>query len=237
MSDEHHAPSFQIRRKQSRRRRVRQTVLAGLIVLVVAGLAWLIGFSSVLGVNRVQVDGTSLVTADQVTAAAQVVTGTPLARVDGKAIAARVAAAIPEVASVTVSRHWPNTLVIHVTERAIVYQVQSSGAYQWVDATGDIFHSSPDAQAVPVVTVDTTDLQLVRDVATVVTSIPADVSPHVVSISAATGDSITLTLDDGRQVFWGSADQSDLKAQVIGPLLNIPGTVYNVSAPAYPAVH
>jgi len=235
--DDGHAASFQIRRKQSRRRRLRQGLLAVLIALVVVGLVWLVAFSSVLGVNRVQVDGTSLVTADQVTAAAQVVSGTPLARVDGKAIAARVTAAIPEVASVTVSRHWPNTLVIHVKERVIVYQVQAGGSFQWVDATGTVFHSSPDKQPVPVVTVDATDQQLVAGVATVVTALPADLLPDVTSIDAATRDSITLKLNDGRQVIWGSADQSDLKAQVIGPLLKVSGKVYNVSAPANPSVH
>jgi len=211
--------------------------LAALVVVVAAGLVWLVGFSSVLGVNRVQVTGASLVGADQVTAAAAVTPGTPLARVDSKALAARVTAAIPEVASVTVSRHWPNTLVIHVTERAIVYQIQLGGVYQWVDATGTVFHSSDDAQPVPVALIDTSDQQLMADVAAVVSALPADLLPHVQSVSAVTRDSITLSLDDGRQVVWGSADQSALKAQVLAPLLNVPGTVYNVSAPDNPAVH
>jgi len=237
MSDDGHPASFQIRRRQSRRRRVRQTLLGVLIVLVIAGLVWMVGFSTVLGVNRVQVTGANIVSADQVTAAAQVASGTPLARVNGKALAGRVTAAIPEVAAVTVSRHWPNTLVIHITERTVVYQVLMGGVYQWVDATGTDFHSSDDAQPVPVATLDTTDQQMMKDVATVVTALPADLLPHVASITAATPDSITLTLDDNRQIIWGSADQSDLKAQVIDPLLQVSGTVYNVSAPANPAVH
>ena len=235
MTDDRHAPSFQVRRQQSRRRRLRRSLLAALVVLVAVGLVWLVGFSTVLGVNQVQVDGTSLVSADQVLAAAQVVSGTPLARVNGKAIAARVET-IPEVADVTVSRHWPNTLVINVTERVVVYQVLTGGEYRWVDATGTAFHSSDDAQPVPVVTLNTTDQQLMGDVATVVTALPADLTPHVESIMAGTRDSITLSLDDGRQIVWGSAEQSALKAQVIGPLLQFPGTVYDVSAPANPAV-
>jgi len=230
------APSFQVRRQQSRRRRVRRGLLAALIVLVAAGLVWLVGFSTVLGVNRVQVVGTCLVSADQVTAAAQVVSGTPLPRVNGNAIATRVKAAIPEVASVSVARHWPSTLIIRVTERVLVYQVLLGGDFQWVDATGTVFHTSPDAQPAPVATLDTTDQQLMSDVATVVTALSADLKPHVQSITAATQDSITLSLDDGRDIIWGSADQSDLKAQVIDPLLKFPGTVYDVSAPANPAV-
>jgi len=210
-------------------------LLATLIFLVAAGLVWLIGFSTVLGVNQVRVDGTDLVAVDQVTAAAQIVSGTPLARVNGKAIASRVET-IPEVAQVTVSRHWPNTLIIHVTERVAVYQVLSGGDYRWVDATGTAFHSSLDPQPLPMVTLNTTDTQLMADVATVVTALSADLTPHVESIMAGTRDSITLSLDDGRQIIWGSSEQSDLKAQVIGPLLQFPGSVYDVSAPANPAV-
>ena len=236
MTDDRHAPSFQVRRQQSRRRRVRRSLLAASIVLVAAGLVWLIGFSTVLGVNKVQVQGTSLVSPDQVTSAAQVVSGTPLARVDGKAIAARVKAAIPEVAAVTVSRHWPSTLVIRVTERVLVYQVLFGGDFHWVDATGTAFHITPDAQPAPVVTLDTGDQKVMADVATVVTALPEDLEPHVQYITATTRDSITLSLDDGRDIFWGSAEQSDLKAKVVVPLLDFPGTVYDVSAPADPAV-
>ena len=48
-------------------------------------------------------------------------------------------------------------------------------------------------------------------------------------------DQITLVLRDGREVLWGSADESALKAQVIDRLLvSQKAGVYDVSVPGSP---
>jgi len=227
---------FQVRRRQARRRRLRRGIVIGLVAAVILTLAWLVGFSAVLSVQKVEGDGVTLVSADDVITAAAVPVGTPLIRVSQAAVAERVTAALPEAEAVTISRRWPNTLVIHVTERAIVYQVVYGGAYHWVSADGLKFHTTPDAQPVPIAVVPVDDQKLLADVAIVVQALPAALALHLASITALTADSITLYLDDGRQVMWGSAEQSDLKAQVIVPLMNVPGTVYDVSAPSNPAV-
>ena len=71
--------------------------VAALLVLVL--LAWLIGFSSVLGVRSVDVLGARTVTAAQVRAAAGIRTGTPLARLDLGAIRSRLSAVAPTAPS------------------------------------------------------------------------------------------------------------------------------------------
>ena len=52
----------------------------------------------------------------------------------------------------------------------------------------------------------------------------------------ATVDQISLVLRDERIVLWGSADESDLKAEVLGPLLSRPGQTYDVSVPGQATV-
>jgi len=236
MTDERAPIALQIKRRaQVRRRRRRVTVVVAVLVLA-AVAAWIVAYSPALTVRQVRVEGASLVTSDEVVAAAAVGLGQPMVRVDGGAVAARVTAALPAVASAKVSRQWPGTLVIKVTERAIVYQVASGGGYDWVSADGTVFNNSTDAQPVPQASVALNDPSLLGDVAVVVQALPADVATHVQSMAAPTPDSITIELDGDRQVVWGSADQSDLKAQVLVPLLNIPGHVYDVSAPSNPAV-
>jgi len=145
-------------------------------------------------------------------------------------------AALPEVGSVIVTRHWPGTLTIRVTERSIVFQVVDAGGYGWVSADGTVFHVSPDPQPVPTATTGVEGQKMLAAIATVVVALPTDLVSHVASVFAPTADSITLQLDDGRQIMWGSAERSDLKAQVVVPLLTVPGTVYDVSAPSNPAV-
>jgi len=228
--------ALQVRRRLTNRRRVRRRGIVVLVALLALLAAWVVVFSPVLSVRQVKVDGASIVSADDVQTAAAVPIGRPMAQVHQSDVASRITNALPAVLSATVSRQWPSTLVIHVTERTIAYQVASGGGFGWVSDDGVVFNVTPDSQAVPLVDVATGDPKLLTDVATVVKAIPAGLMPNVQSMSAATRDSITLQLDDGRQVVWGSADQSALKAQVIVPLLNVPGTVYDVSSPSTPAV-
>ena len=58
------------------------------------------------------------------------------------------------------------------------------------------------------------------------------------SVSAATEDSVQFTLADGPMVEWGSAEDSKLKAQVLGVLLGSKharkADVIDVSAPTLP---
>jgi len=228
-----------VRQAHAARRRARRIAVAALAVAVVAGLVWLVWGSSVLTVRQIEVNGATLVGSDAVVAAGAVTVGQPLVRVDTGRVAERVSA-LPEVASVSVHRVWPHTLRLDVTERQAVLQREAAdaagAAYQWVDAGGTVFHTDATRLDVPLVRTPGEDPALLRDVGIVAARVPADLAAHVVVIEATSLDRISLALDDGRQVIWGSAEESDLKAQVITALLAQPGTVYDVSAPGHPAV-
>ena len=52
---------------------------------------------------------------------------------------------------------------------------------------------------------------------------------------ATTIDQISLVLKDGRTVIWGSADESDTKAEVLATLLaTVQAGTYDVSVPSKP---
>jgi len=211
-------------------------VVAVLVVVLIAWAAWLVEFSQMFGVRQIDVRGVSLVTEGDVVAAAGVAIGQPMVRINGQSISDAVTAALPEVKSVDVRRQWPGTLVLQITERVAVYQLVADGMYYLVSDDGVAFHQAAMDQTLLVASVVTQSQPLLADIATVVTSLPPELAAHVRDVQAQSRESITLQLDDDRQVVWGSAEQSDLKAQVIMPLLTVPGTVYDVSAPASPAV-
>jgi cell division protein FtsQ len=71
----------------------------------------------------------------------------------------------------------------------------------------------------------------------VVAALPDDISGMVDHVQVDTVDEILLILEDGRQVKWGSAEQSEEKAQVLLALLDRKAQVYDVSVPGMPTTH
>jgi len=214
-----------------RRRRVRRavdprrrllTVLGG-GALVVGIVAWVVLGSPLLAVRTVQVDGETRLTEEQVVDVAGVAEGTPLVRVDTAAAAARVAA-LPQVASVEVTRGWPNMVVVTLAERIPVAVVAESGTRRLVDADGVVFDTISGETPAGVVPLDVPDPGP-GDAATTaalgaLTALPRDVRAEVTGVAAGTADDVTLTLTDGRSVLWGSADRTERKAEVLEALLD-----------------
>lgn len=223
---------------EQRRRRIRTRVRIAAVVAAVALLAgfaiYALYFSPWLVVRQVEVHGSHLLQTDDVRQAAAIAHDRPLASADLSGARARVSA-LPPVAEVDVSRSWPDTVVVEVTERQPVYERVVSEGFQWVDADGVGFHVAAERDESRILaTTSQDDQRLLRDVATVVHWIPSDVVPDVVGLGATAVDHITLQLTDDREVVWGSAEQSELKSEVLGTLLQVEASVYDVSAPTYP---
>lgn len=214
----------------------------GFVAAAAAGAAgaWIVLGSPVFGVTQVSVEGTQTVAPHAVRAAAAVVPGTPLARVDTDAVADRVAG-LARVADVAVVRRWPRTLAVVVEERAAVAVVRerADGAparLRLVDGEGVAFARVADPpDRLPRLEADGKDPQQSLQAAlAVLDALPAPLARQVRVITASTPDDVTLELDDGPTVVWGSADRSERKALVLGAIMRRPADVYDVSAPDVP---
>lgn len=227
-----------VRRQWSRRWRTWRGVLVLLALLALGGLVgWLLFFSSALTVSHVRVEGARVLDAPEVRAAASVPNGIPLARVDVDAVAARVQGLAP-VAEVDVSRSWPDTVRVAVTERVAVAVVAREDGYRGVDGNGVLFRDyagRPDALPVLRTRADTR-AEALEEAASVVVALPPDLEERLDHVEVATVDAITLHLEDGRSVFWGSAEQSEDKARVTEAILGQPGRAYDVSVPGQPTL-
>ncbi len=228
---------------RARRRRLRAAVpwLVVLGALAAFGAcAGVLGFTSLLGVAEVRVVGASLVTPDQVRAAAAVRPGTPLVRVDTAAVADRVRR-LPPVRSVTVSRTWPRTLTVRLVERTAVAVVPAdNGArYLAIDETGTVFRSLPQRPAeLPVVRLAAPSPSdpATRGALAVLGSLPAGLRGPLAALVADAPARIRLELTDGRTVIWGDATDNETKGRVALVLMQRPGTVFDVSAPYVPTI-
>lgn len=217
-----------------RRRRLIAAVVSGVVLLLVGVAIWAFWFSPLLVVKRVEVSGESLLSKDDVVTAAGVASGLPLVRVDLGAVEARVGSLNP-VASVAASRSFPDAIVVEIVERELVFVRKSSEGYVWVDEDGVEFHTDAKApKGVPVAQLGDAETRLLRDIATVVSHLPDALDGQQITMKNPSIDKIVLTLPEDREVVWGSADDSSLKADVLAALLSVEARVYDVSAPNHP---
>jgi cell division protein FtsQ len=222
----------------TRRRYLARRWMALLIVLAVLGLTYVVMFTSLIGVRTVEVLGTHDISRDAVRAAAAVELGTPMVRLDTEEVAQRVAK-LPRVAEVAVSRSFPTTVEIQVTERTPVAVVPDSDGTHLVDRTGlDYATVSARPGGLPVLKVVKVapDDQSTHAAVTVLGAIPDQLRKRVVEVSARTPGDVQLRLRSGKVVKWGDAEDNERKSAVLAPLLTRPGKTYDVATPDFPTV-
>jgi cell division protein FtsQ len=226
------------RRAAAVRRRPRALVAVAAGVVVVLALAvWLVGFSSVLAVRAVTVTGLADPGEQQaVVAAAQVPVGVPLARVDTGGAVERVAQ-IPTIASVSVSRSWPSTVVVSVQRKIAVLAVKNpQGQLQVVDATGVPFETVtalPPGVAQVNAATDAPDPEGIKAAISVLQLLPAEQRAQVSGVTVTSADLVTFQLGTVN-VVWGGVADGPKKLAVLQALLSTKPGVVDVSAPDTP---
>jgi cell division protein FtsQ len=205
------------------------------VVSVALGLV--LYFTPLMSARALVVIGTGAVTREQVVDAAAVRLRTPLLQIDTDEVADRVAG-IRAVASARVQRQYPSALRITITGRIpVVFKDFPDGPHLF-DRDGVDFATAPPPPGLPYLDVDNpgpTDPPT-RAALQVITALPPEVVAQVSRVAAPSVASITLTLNDGRTVVWGTTDRTDEKADKLAALLTQPGRVYDVSSPDLPTV-
>ncbi|MBW1604010.1 FtsQ-type POTRA domain-containing protein [Streptomyces sp. JJ66] len=228
-----------------------------MLILTLVAAAGVVGFgvwalyaSTWLRVERVTVDGTRELTADQVRSAAGVPMGEPLAAVDTDAVASRVTEALTRVRSVAVEREWPHGISLTVTERTpelLIPKPGEKGTFTEVDAEGVRYaevRTRP--RGVPLLTLDLADHpnnqrfgreRLRAEAVHIVTGLPEGVREDTRVVRVRSYDSVTLELTRGRTVVWGSGESGRQKAEVLTALMKAEpdATHFDVSVPTAPA--
>jgi cell division protein FtsQ len=225
------------RKRRSGRRMALAFIVMMLVLALLGGSLWTMYFSTVLVTQRVNVVGTFELTAAQVSLAAQVPLGVPLARQDLEAIAQRTST-LPAIETASVIRDWPSTITVAIVERRPVLGVQQPEGYVLVDKSGVAYQTQQvlPPKVVPAV-VNPGDSPLLTEMATVAAALPNKLRASVDRITASNRDNIALVLDSGHTVSWGNSSDSALKAQIVMALLKRePKSSINVSSPHNPAV-
>jgi cell division protein FtsQ len=209
-------------------------LLVWLVVLSVVSVALglVLYFTPVMSARSLVVTGTGGVTREQVVGAAAVRLRTPLLQIDTDAVADRVAG-IRGVASARVQREYPSTLRITIVERIPLVVKDFPDGPHLFDRDGVDFATAPPPPGLPYLDVDNPGPAdpSTKAALQVVTALRPDVIAQVGRVAAPSVASVTLTLNDGRIVVWGTTDRTDEKADKLAALLTRPGRVYDVSSP------
>ena len=224
------SPEFERRRKaveSELRRRARQPAVWGLMGLTVLLLGLLVSFSpwlSVRTVNVLGVDGPTSVIIRNNTGALQ---GQPLLRVDPRAIVRHLERST-DIASVRVSKVWPNKIVIQAVMRRPMAVLRRKGTSdQVIDDTGTrLISTAFESSALPVIHVDASDastwtekdtLRRVSEATTVVRSMGPTVRARLRQVDHF-GDDFVLRVGSV-SVHLGRAVDLDAKAAALASMV------------------
>lgn len=194
-------------------------------------------FSPITAVREIRVEGVRTLSSDEVAASLQDLQGRPLAQVTAADVGARLAPFVL-VQSYSLQLVPPSVLVVRIVERIPVGTVDIDGAATLVDAAGVALGAATTEATVPVLETGGTAGAGFAAAAQVSLALGDEFRSQVEKISAATANSVTLSLRDGTTVVWGDAENSARKAYVFTALRAATAgqgvSVYDVSSPEAP---
>jgi len=211
---------IEVARGQGRKRLRRVVGLIGALALVVGAVA--LTRSPVLDVDRIMVRGTDGAAARAVRAASGVSPGDPLIAINTTSASAQIEA-LAWVEGASVSRSWPSTVVVTITERVPVAAVGDGRSLLAVDGAGRALGPAAGRAALPViagpVVVEGASLSAPRrQVAGIIGGLPPALRREV-ALAKATDRGVVLELTDGIRIRWGDGSQQSAKADALRVLL------------------
>lgn len=228
---------FVERAARARGLRLRRWLVALLVVAVLVGLGWLLGFSSVLDVRTVEVTGAQKSDAPAIEQIAQQEQGRPLARVDAGEMSARIIDEVPGVKEVDVDRGWPHTLNVKVTSRVPVLAVRQDEGFRLLDVHGVVIRTVASApKDVPTVTAQgnaEVSGHGVKAARGMLRALPEDMRDRVRDVTVDGADQVSFRLGS-TTIVWGDAESPEVKVRVIPILLEKKPEIIDVSAPGSP---
>jgi cell division protein FtsQ len=226
-------------------KRLRRNIIvaACIVTALVAGLLAAAVYSPVFAVQAVSVDGTRMLTPEQVQDALEPLHGKPLPQVHDDEVR-QLLQPLVQVKEVTTEARPPSVLVVHIRERTPVALVKQGEVFQLVDVDGVQLGTTQDPASIQLPVIDggagVIGKDLFKAITAVLAALPADVLAKLSDASAKSADAVELKLVDGQTIVWGNAGERELKAKVLEALLKAPADpknpvqVYDVSVPRHP---
>ncbi len=207
------------KRKIARRRLQRLAVICGMICF--AGAMVGVYFSPALRVNNVSVSGTTALNPAEVESIAGI-DGQSMLTVDF-AEAQRHIEALPNVASVSFERHFPQTIEIKITERAPWGVWLVKGTPYVIDVEGVVLSGpvkegaltiSAISEVDPLVPGDRVDRDAIQLTQELLNQVPGRLALGIAAVEWSNASGLTITTDAGYRVVVGDSENVEYKLAV-----------------------
>ena len=196
-------------------------LLTVFVILLTAGLAYLLGWSNVLTIKEISYTGAPTKSSEAtVKALSNIEVGERLARVETRKIAGRLQT-LPWIESADLSRNWiSGKIVVAVTPRIPIATFNG----QLMDATGKRF-DLPGGFKSKLPSVFARDTKSGLAAIKLFTKLPTEFSTRTSAFTAISPENINFKIVEGKRslmVIWGSDIEIDLKLKVYKALVALP---------------
>jgi len=211
---------------------MKRSLVAGLVVALLAGSAYVLGYSTLFTVSSVEVIGSTRPLNTGITK------GQKLARVEPRAVATQLEK-LDWVKSVQISRNWINgKVVVELTSRTPIATFEN----RVIDSTGASFVPQG-RRPEGLILIQAADLVAAKAAVNFLTQLPEELKKSLTVLKVrSTGALVLVTQNNGKdiEIRWGTNSENDLKLKVYKALIALPENSeikrVDVSAPNAPIV-
>ena len=211
---------------------MKRKLIAGSVVVILAGATYLLGYSSFFTVSSVEVIGSNRAVTTGITK------GQKLARVEPRAVSAKLEN-LDWVESAEISRNWINgKVVIQLTQRTPIATFKN----QVIDSSGTSFIPQG-ARPSGLVDIQAADIKDATKAVNFFTELPEELKSTLTVVKVeSTGALVLITQNKGKRIElrWGTNSENALKLKVYNALIALPENAkikrVDVSAPHAPIV-
>jgi len=209
---------------------MKRSLVAGLVVALLAGSAYVLGYSTLFTVSSVEVIGSTRPLNTGITK------GQKLARVEPRAVATQLEK-LDWVKSVQISRNWINgKVVVELTSRTPIATFEN----RVIDSTGASFVPQG-RRPEGLILIQAADLVAAKAAVNFLTQLPEELKKSLTVLKVrSTGALVLVTQNNGKdiEIRWGTNSENDLKLKVYKALIALPENSeikrVDVSAPNAP---
>jgi cell division septal protein FtsQ len=211
---------------------MKRSLVVGLVVALLAGAAYVLGYSTLFTVSSVEVIGSTRPLNTGITK------GQKLARVEPRAVATQLEK-LDWVKSAEISRNWINgKVVVELTSRTPIATFEN----RVIDSTGASFVPQG-RRPEGLILIQAANLEDAKEGVKFLTQLPEELKSSLTVVKVrSTGALVLISQNNGKaiEIRWGSDSENELKLKVYKALIALPENSeikrVDVSAPNAPIV-